>query len=287
MNNTNEKRREEHNVSAHEMVRSFYNKYGWIAKRGKSGEDGLFRQFPPAYRTYTLGSAERTLKCFQGRTGVLLLVGCGDMPETHIQLAKQFSQVYCMDISSVALDVTKEKLGESGKYLLESITETSLADNTVDAVYCAHVIYHIDKMLQERAISQLIRVTKPRGRIVVIYANPWSPFSIPGAIMRWMKRARKGARLGQSHFTNQQSESVPELYYHVNHLGWWRRFGHRCQIGFLPWEVIGSRPARALLWTDRMASIFFRMAHWMEAYFPRLSVRLWQYPIVILDKKSS
>jgi ubiquinone/menaquinone biosynthesis C-methylase UbiE len=40
-----------------------------------------------------------------------------------------------------------------------------------DAAYCAHVIYHIDGDHQDKAIRELIRVTKPGGRIVVIYSN--------------------------------------------------------------------------------------------------------------------
>jgi hypothetical protein len=144
----------------------------------------------------------------------------------------------------------------------------------------------LTKSFKKRAIRQLIRVTKPAGRIVVIYANPWSPFTIPGAIMRWLKRVRRSISSDRSTLTNQESDRIPELYYYVNPLSWWHRFKPQCRVTFLPWEVIGSRPARALLRTDRVATAFYRTAGWMERHSPRLSVRLWQYPIIILDKET-
>jgi SAM-dependent methyltransferase len=270
-----------------EIVRSFFDNYGWVeGPEGLSGEEKQSRRFRPAYRAYTRGSAERTLACFRSRTGTSLFAGCGDMPETHVRLARQFSKIYCMDISRVALERARERLGGSAAYLLESITETKLEDNSVDAVYCAHVIYHIGRALQERAVQQLIRVTRRGGRIVVIYANPGSPFTFPGAMMRWAKRLRS-RNAGALTPTWATADAVPELYYHVNPLRWWRRFEGNCRIEFLPWEIIGSRPASALLWSDGMASAFYRAAGWAEARVPALAVRLWQYPIIVLDKKKA
>jgi ubiquinone/menaquinone biosynthesis C-methylase UbiE len=66
----------------------------------------------------------------------------------------------------------KAKLGPTGEFVLGSILDLPLPDNHVDAVYCAHVIYHIDAAFQEKAVRELIRVTKPGGRVVIIYANP-------------------------------------------------------------------------------------------------------------------
>jgi ubiquinone/menaquinone biosynthesis C-methylase UbiE len=54
-----------------------------------------------------------------------------------------------------------------------------------DAAYCAHVIYHIDSDHQDKAIRELIRVTKPGGRIVVIYSNQ---DSLPSRIARFFRQ---------------------------------------------------------------------------------------------------
>ena len=266
--------------SVTESVAHFYDHYGWVDQGvAELGEDQLFRRFRPGYAKYTARSADRTLALLTEQCGSLLIVGCGDLPENHVRIAAGFHRVTCMDISVAALGIAEHKLGTSASYRRESIVETTLPDGLFDAVFCAHVIYHIDKDEQEAAVRQLVRVTRPGGRVVIIYANPRSPFTIPGEVMREVKR-RVGAR------RDGNVSGTPALYYHVHPLGWWRRFTADCNVAFIPWEVIGSRPARALLWGDRMAAAFFNAAAWFETRAPHAAVRLWQFPIVVLDKKS-
>ncbi len=264
-------------ASVSDNVARFYDGYGWVDQGGgESGEDRHFRQFPPAYARYTAQSTKRTLALFRNCRGSLLIVGCGDMPDSHKQIAAGFDHVTCMDISTVALAIAERRLGPGASYLRESIVDTTLPDKQFDAVFCAHTIYHIDKAEQAKAIVQLMRVMKPGGRAVIVYANPRSPVTIPGEILRWTKRqmgTRRDPRSAQS-----------LLYYHAHPLRWWRRFATEYQVTFLPWEVIGSRPARALLRSDRLAAGFFKSAAWLETRIPQVSVLLWQYPIVILDK---
>jgi hypothetical protein len=83
-----------------------------------------------------------------------------------------------------------------------------------------------------------------------------------------------------------RQNGIPDLYYHANPRGWWRRFDTEAGVSFIPWEVIGSRPARALLRGDRIARAFFRAAGWVEHQLPSVAVRVWQYPILVLDKRS-
>jgi 2-polyprenyl-3-methyl-5-hydroxy-6-metoxy-1,4-benzoquinol methylase len=266
--------------SVSDGVAHFYDHYGWADQGGGgSGEDQLFRRFRPAHAEYTSRSADRTVALLAERCGSLLIAGCGDMPESHVRIAAGFHRVTCMDISAAALRIAERKLGTAASYRRESIVDTALQDSLFDAVFCAHVIYHIDEDEQEAAVRQLVRVTRPGGRIVIIYANPRSPFVIPGAIMRTIKR-RIGARRGG------YVSGPPTLYYHGHPLRWWRRFTVECDVAFIPWEVIGSRPARALLWGDRMAAAFFNAAAWFETKAPHAAVRLWQVPIVVLDKKA-
>ncbi len=255
-----------------QQVAAFYDTHGWVdTGDGTSGEDGLFRQFPRGYEHYAEGSARRTQALLAGRTGALLFVGCGDLPDTHVQIAAGFAQVTCLDISQAALAIAAGKLGPRAVCRLESIVGCTLPDAQFDLSFCAHVIYHIDAAEQEAAVRQLLRLTRPGGRIVIIYANPRSVFTLPGEAMRALRpRRRDGA--------------VPPLYYHAHPLGWWRRFGDQAAVRFAPWQAIGSRPARALLRTDAMAALFYRAAGWFEAAWPAAAARLWQYPIVVLDK---
>jgi ubiquinone/menaquinone biosynthesis C-methylase UbiE len=263
--------------SISDNVARFYDTYGWVDQGGgESGEDLHFRRFPQAYAGYAAQSAKRTLALFSNRGGFLLIVGCGDMPDSHVQIVAGFEQVTCMDISTVALAIAERRLGPAASYRRESIVDTTLPDNQFDAAFCAHAIYHIDKDEQAKAVDQLMRVIKPGGRAVIVYANPHSPAAMPGEILRWAKRPIRTWRSPRG------ARSL--LYYHAHSLRWWRRFATKYRVTILPCEVIGSRPARALLRSDRLAAAFFKFAAWFEAKMPRVSVLLWHYPIIVIDK---
>ena len=61
----------------------------------------------------------------------------------------------------------------------------ALRMGTFDAVYSAHMIYHIDDIkAQEMALSDLMRVVRPGGIVVLITANP-RPLLFP---IRFLKR---------------------------------------------------------------------------------------------------
>jgi SAM-dependent methyltransferase len=253
-------------------VREFYDTYGW----SKGGEDELYRQFRPAYRHYHEMTVARTLGCFADRNGSLLIVGGGDLPPSHTKLALRFDTATCIDISRVALDITQSKL-PSAKTVLGSICDAPLATATFDAVYAAHVIYHIDANDQERAIREMIRVTKPGGRIVIIYDNPRSPVRFAAGVLQGLRK-----RFAPEHAVKQAGT---RLYFSAHPLSWWSRFKNVCSIQMMPWDIMGSYEERTLIPSDRLAHALYGAAARIERHFPSASVRLWQYPIIILDRK--
>ena len=257
--------------SVEQSVREFYDERGW-----QGSEDRLFRQYGQAYQRYHAAADARTIDCFSGRSGSLLIAGGGDMPQSHIDIATRFDRVAFIDISQAALDIAQRKLPKLER-TLGSICAAPFDASTFDAVFCAHVIYHFNAAEQEQAVRELIRVCKPGGRIVILYKNPQSPIRYAaGAIHRLRKLAApKGA-----------IEEAPELYFSAHSLAWWNRFKDAAAVSMRPWDIIGSAEERTLIPSDRLARTFYGIAGAVEARTPRLAVKLWQYPIVILDKRS-
>ncbi len=260
------------------IVRDFYENYGWVGTSGQSGEDLSFRQFSPAFSRYSSGANARAVACFSELRGKLLIAGGGDLPASHITVAEGFTEVTCLDISQRALDIAKGKLGTKAEYLHASILNVPCQDNSFDAVFCAHVIFHIDIELQEKAIRELIRVTKQGGRVVIIYFNPDSPID---RIIERKKNTPILWRLQRSMKPSFDSGAVapakrPRLYAAYHPLNWWNRFQSECDIHVLPWIVMGNYQESQLLWTNPIASL---------VKYPALAAKWWSYPMFILDKK--
>jgi len=271
-------------MDVEKTTREFYDKYGWVVTDSKSGEERSFRQFSKPFYAYHRKVKERVMACFAGHSGKLLIAGGGDLPHPHIDIARRFANVCCVDISWRALDIAKTKLGIGSEFILGSILNLPLPDDHVDAVYCAHVIYHIDAELQERAVGELIRVTKPGGRVVIIYGNPTS---LIGKIVDRKKRLPLLWRLSRrvAAPTEKPYKAELSLYFALHPLDWWNRFQAKCSVRLLPWDVMSAYQERELLWTDPLAAVVYRFCVWLEDKHPALAVKWWQYPVVILDKQ--
>jgi len=267
-------------------VRNFYDSFGWQIRNGVPGED-LFRQFSRPHFSYQQAVNDRTAECFSNLSGRLLFAGGGDLPESHTTIGEQFREICCLDISRRALEIAETKLGTKAEYIHGSILDIPLPNDYFDAAYCAHVIYHIDIDLQEKAIEELIRVTKPGGRVVVIYANPDSLIDriienkrkLP---LLWRLRRREKS-LSQG--STESKSGRPPLYFALHSLQWWQRFDTKCHVSLIPWYVMSSAYEKELLWSDGMAAVAYRMCSWLEKKHPGLAVRWWQYPVIILEKR--
>jgi len=268
-------------------VRDFYDNYGWVKKGGRSGEDALFRDFSSPYYPYHGGVNARTIECFADLNGRLLLAGGGDLPETHVTIANKFPETTCLDISKVAIDIARSKLENRGEFVVGSILDVPKPEDYFDAVYCAHVIYHIEKDHQEKAIRELIRVTKPSGRIVIIYSNP---DSLPRWIVKFKGKLRKLPLLRRlkrkKPYSRPNAESRPPLYFFAHPLSWWAQFDDECDVEIKPWDVMGNNEEKDILINDMIASLGYWLCSWFENKYPDRAARLWSYPLVILKKKT-
>lgn len=266
-------------------VRDFYDNFGWRDNDGIKGEDLSFRMFRPAYYPYHEIVEARTMGAFEPFDGEILIVGCGDMPANHVDIATRFDKTTCIDISQRALEISQEQLPETSEMVLGSILNSNFADNSFDSILCAHVLYHIDASSQEGAMREMIRVTKPGGRIVLIYSNPRSPLRYMCSAAKRVNNFVARFRGREKQYRETTGQERPTLYFFAHSLGWWSRFSDQCDLRIIPWDVIGSFEERQLISGDRLAILFYRCSAWLEQRFPRFAVKLWQYPLVVLTKK--
>lgn len=275
------------------VVRDFYDRFGWVEEEsGATGEDVLFRRFSPAYYPYHEAVNARTMECFSGLSGKLLMAGGGDLPETHIEIARRFSTTTFLDISSKALEIARSKFKQEAEFVNESLLNIPLPEDHFDAAYCAHVIYHIDKDLQEKAVREMIRVTRPGGRIVIIYRNPASLPQRIGHVRRKLSRMLGIRRLSnmlkqRKHETPGSKQERPRLYFYAHPLDWWNRFQNECDVRLIPWDVMTNTEDSELLMNGALARIGYRFCGWLERKHPNKAVQWWSYPVAVMTKKQA
>ncbi|MEM7808228.1 MAG: class I SAM-dependent methyltransferase [Planctomycetota bacterium] len=170
-------------------TRDFYDRQGWRADEdGRLLDEHLFGKPSATHGPIQQRAHERRfagIRAFlapSGPVGDLLEVGCGGNPEPNVvAVAERYVGV---DFSTVGLDAANERLAhlaqrrQSDTPLVfrtqqADAVDLPFADGQFDAVYSAHMLYHIsDPAAQARAIAEMRRVLKPGGRLLLVLANP-------------------------------------------------------------------------------------------------------------------
>lgn len=111
---------------------------------------------------------ESELACRYGASGRVLEAGCG----TGLIL----QHVRAVAASATGLDLSRGMLGHAmGRDLRcvqGSITHVPFPDAHFDLVYSFKVLAHVEPI--ERAVAELVRVTKPGGHLLLEFYNSWS-----------------------------------------------------------------------------------------------------------------
>jgi ubiquinone/menaquinone biosynthesis C-methylase UbiE len=170
-------------------ARRFYNTTGWVVTDQGTVDKQLFGDRDPGSIQRAMFQARmarmRDALQLAGQRLQLLEVGCGGNPEVNfLDLCSTYTGA---DFSSRGLQVAESRLRDRGvpfKLIETPADRLPFADNTFDAVYSAHMLYHIPVIEEQgRAFRETARVVRPGGVVVLIVANP-RPLLFPVRLLR-------------------------------------------------------------------------------------------------------
>jgi ubiquinone/menaquinone biosynthesis C-methylase UbiE len=132
-------------------------------------------------------------EAIQGSRGALLDIGCGPgMLVRHLLEARPDLRITACDQSAAMVDAVAAGLpGGSAEIELEvaSIEDMPFADGSFDVVVALGVLEYVDG---QRALSEIARVVRPGGTVVVTMLNPASPYRLFEWCVYWPARRALG-----------------------------------------------------------------------------------------------
>ncbi|MGA8617570.1 MAG: class I SAM-dependent methyltransferase, partial [Candidatus Sulfotelmatobacter sp.] len=180
-----------------QVVKDWYDQFGWQTDKTGLCLDALaFGDLRPVSQEYGHKTQLRPLKYLQQGGKYILDVASGAIPQPeYLEYSEPFEKRICIDLSFVALQQARKKLGSKGIYILGDITNLPLRDDICDAVISLHTIYHVPADEQSFALREIYRVLKPGNRALVIYN--WGDHSL---LMRLASIPLKKRWLAVFHF---------------------------------------------------------------------------------------
>jgi ubiquinone/menaquinone biosynthesis C-methylase UbiE len=271
-----------------EQTRRFYDEEGWKTDHEAKPVDrnlfGVKENGPIRIELHSLhtGRVRRALAIAGPRLN-LLECGCGGGPERAIlDLCSRYTGV---DFSTTGVELARSSFADVAiphEFKVADACSLPFDDGAFDAVYCAHMIYHIeDPAAQEAALSELVRVVRPGGVVVVVAANP-HPLAFPVRLVR-----RLAARTPIVGAVLNRFRAKPPLPYNPMPIAWMRRrlaqggrvevTAHRFESTAFNQNVNEVNGGGKLLWKG---------IRWLDTNYPRLSAYLGNYVILACQRRS-
>jgi len=284
-----------------QVVKDWYDQFGWQTGEGGLTLDAIsFGDLRPVSQDYGHKTQLRPLKYLQKGGKYILDVASGAIPQPEYLLySEPFEKRVCIDLSFVALQQCKKKLGDRGIYILGDITNLPLQNDVCDAVMSLHTIYHVPGDEQLNALTELYRVLKPGGTELMIYnwgthslivrlaEIPLSPIVLNTlhAIQRIF--GRRPAVQGESAVSS-TVRPTRGLYFHAHTYKWFKtELSKFCRFDVVCWRAVDQRFLDYYARERFFGRALLKLIYWWEEKFPRLAARLGKFPMFIIRKPNS
>ncbi|MFI5895812.1 methyltransferase domain-containing protein [Actinoplanes sp. NPDC051513] len=108
--------------------------------------------------------------------------GAGDVARWLATKVGPAGEVIALDYSAATISAAVQRHdGSNVRYMTGDVSAMTLPPDSVDGVWCERVLQHVDDA--DVAIAELIRVTRPRGRICLIDTD-WGSLAFDGVPSR-------------------------------------------------------------------------------------------------------
>ena len=155
---------------------------------------------------------------------------------------------------------------KKGKFYCNDFLKIKFKKNFFDAVVSLHTIYHISKNDQKKVIKKLISISKKNAPIIIVYSNP-------NTLINFFKN-----------IFIKRNKNKKKLYFYCHKLNWWMQFSKVARVEFYPWRSFSAQHQKILFPNNFIGKTLFELLIFFEKIFPKLFVKYFQYPIIILRK---
>ncbi len=277
------------------QVRQFYNQIGWSMQ-----SDGFYQN--ARYEDLRAVSAEYIHHCHLRvnrhlpASGMYLLdAGCGPIqyPE-YLTYSENYKYRLCVDISMVALQEARKRVGEHGLFVVADVSQLPFSDEAVDGAVTLHTFHHLPLENQVSAYREIFRLLKPAGKAVVV--NGWTdPFlmKITSGLVHLVERVgiRIARRRGKPVPTkkdaekNEQKTATGTFIAKMNPRWLKTQIGKSIPYKIYCWRSVNVRFLRAIIHEKTAGKLLLKILFLKEEILPGLFGRIGQYPLIVLTKE--
>lgn len=284
------------------QVREFYNRVGWQEVSEGCYQNATYEDLRPVSQEYVHRCHLRVLKHLKPDGRYLLDAGSGPIqyPE-YLEYSRSYRKRVCLDISSVALQEARKRIGDKGLYVVGDIAHLPFESGCFDGLVSLHTIHHLPQDEHLDAYIEFYRVLGEGNKAVIV--NGWDDALLMTAadqLVRFVERSYALLRANPSPHVpdsptseyeyDQVTGNPPqkESRTHVSkHTATWltHQVGVLVPVEIWTWRSVGVRFLRTIIHDRWGGRTLLRILFWFEERFPHFFGKYGQYPLVVINKK--
>lgn len=285
-------------------VRTFYDRVGWQMIDGDCFQNAQYEDLRPVSREYIHRCHMRVKRHLAPEGRYLLDAGSGPVqyPE-YLTYSEAYHARVCMDISIVALQEARKRLGAHGKYVVGDVSHLPFKDEVFDGIVSLHTIHHVPLEDKVPAYEDLYRTLSPGKRMVVVNGWSRSPLMIRlRPVMRLMQRAHQWwfRKIKRQQVQTKAEQGRAQISEADSGKGAKKRVGTYVQkldakwlsealsgkmdYQILVWRSVSVSFLRSVIYPEWGGRFWLKVLFWLEERFPKFFGRVGQYPLLVVSK---
>jgi len=282
-----------------QQVGKFYDQVGWQIEADGFYQNARYEDLRPVSAEY-IHKCHMRVKRHLAPTGKYLLdAGSGPVQyDEYLTYSEGYQYRVCMDLSFVALQEARKRLGGKGIYIIADIANLPFATDTFDGIVSLHTIHHVPIDEKVDVYKGLHRCLKPGHTLVTV--DGWSEVPL-GSVMAFMMRVANrmrrwtgkeappmpnGTPTGQKDAAEENISQEPVGTFVLKTSAKWF---HSVMEGQLPYEIrvwrsVSVKFLRSVIQPEWAGRFWLKVLYQLEEWFPHFFGEKGQYPLIIISK---
>ena len=281
-----------------QQVRQFYDQIGWQLVGEDVYQNARYEDLRPVSREYITRCHLRVNRHLKPSGKYLLDAGSGPVQyPAYLTYSEGYQYRVCADISMVALQEARKRLGEKGLFVVSDVANLPFKNDVFEGIVSLHTLHHLPLAEQKKAYDELYRVLAAGSSAVVV--NGWTDSKFMNrmnGIVKLMERlgARRTRNRRNEIILESQTHSQPSIqpvkknptgtFVEKMDAAWLRRELTGRNLEIRVWRSVSVRFLRAVIHKPLAGKFWLKILFWFEERFPHYYGEQGQYPLIIFSK---
>jgi Methyltransferase domain len=278
------------------QVREFYDQVGWQEVSDGCFQNAVFEDLRPVTHEYIHKCHLRVLRHLKPEGRYLLDAGSGPIqyPE-YLEYSKGYQQRVCADISMVALQEARKRIGSRGLFVVCDIANLPFKSEAFDGLVSLHTIHHLPAEEHVQAYQELYRTLALSGKGVIV--NGWDNPPLTVFLDFWVRRVEglyaifhpqpNRAGQGQTPKLTPDNPQARSTYVRKLNAAWLEsEIRTRMPVSIWCWRSVSVHFLRTFIHERFAGKALLKLLFWLEERFPHFFGKYGQYPLIVIYKNT-